>query len=115
MTEMMTTIELIRVGALSWDELAGLAMHDHQTIRGAAIQALIERYGAQDRTIELLRSLALEPRNRTPMMGTISLAHVCMKHLHDSSSEHARASYAELLSGWPAEDRNDLDWFIRRG
>jgi hypothetical protein len=115
MKDVIDIIQRIKSEPLSWAELAGLARHPNQSVRGTAMQFLANRYGRDEQTVKLLEELARAEANHTRVMGTVTLAQTCVKLLDGIDTDSARKAVASLVSSWPEEDRGDLEWFRQHG
>ncbi len=111
-TQVEETIAAIRAG-LPNSNLLSLIKHPNQSIRGCALQALVETQ-SQD-IIPVIEDFINAPENRKHFMGTVSLSHFALKLLHSIDSVEARESIEGLLKVWPESDREDMEWFLAHG
>lgn len=114
MNDIKKVIDNIKAG-LSCSELVGLLSHANQSVRGTAVQSLVERFGNEEIVVEALKSFIERAENRKPAMGTASLSHLAMKLLATIDTPAARATFGQLQRGWPNGDRADLEWFLKNG
>jgi hypothetical protein len=114
MNDVRKTIDLIK-GGLGRDEILSLLADANQSVRGSAVQSLVERFPHDDGTIDVLRTFIERAENRKPAMGTVSLSHLAMSLLATIGTPTARTTFDELRQSWPEHDKADLEWFIKNG
>jgi hypothetical protein len=115
MNDVIAIVERIKHEPLDWIELAELTDHPNQSVRGTAIQFLASRFGGEERCVKLLEKLARDDVNHTRVMGTITLAQMCVKLLEGIGTDSAKNAVKSLISTWPEKDRADLEWFRQNG
>lgn len=113
-TDVLETIEQIKAG-LSRKALIALLSDENQSVRGSAIQSLVERYGNDATVVCDLKQFIEKPENRKPAMGTISLSHLAMKLLAGIQLTEAQSVFEILMGAWPEADLADLQWFLSNG
>jgi hypothetical protein len=113
-SDVLATIEQIKSG-LPRAALSGLLSDRNQSVRGSAVQSLVERFGNDAAVVSDLKRFIEEPENRKPAMGTISLSHLAMKLLAEVELPEARSVFESLKAAWPESDLADLQWFLSHG
>lgn len=113
-TDVLESIEQIKAG-LSREALVVLLSDRNQSVRGSAIQSLVERFGNDTAVVQDLKKFIEAPENRVPAMGTISLSHLAMRLLASLRLPDAQPVFESLKETWPEEDLADLQWFLTRG
>jgi len=113
-TDVLETIEQIKAG-LPREALIALLSDKNQSVRGCAIQSLVERFGNDAAVVHDLQKFIENPENRKPAMGTISLSHLAMRLLADLQLPNAQTVFESLKGAWPEADLADLQWFLSHG
>ena len=76
------------------------------------IAAMTSRIGNNSDLLREVVDAIVDPVNSTRLMGTVSVAHIGLKHLLEAS-ESTRKAALELLEIWPASERDELFWFLK--
>lgn len=88
-------------------------LHDESAIvRSQAIAAMTGRIGSDSNILREVVDAIVDPVNSTRLLGTVSVAHIGLKHLLEAS-ESTRKAALELLEAWPASERDDLFSFLK--
>lgn len=98
---------------LAFKETCGLVLHPSPVVRANALMHLIAHVDHTNSVEGILKLAAINPDNRVPLMGTISVAHVAVACLLRLGTHSATATANELLQAWPEPDRSDLIWYLR--
>ena len=94
-------------------ETQELLHHPSSVVRVNAVDALARRSRDGLELIEDLVTAAKHPKNDTPLMGTITVAHVAVASLFRVGTQKALAAGKQLLDEWPEPDRSDLLWYLK--
>ena len=106
---------VVKLGSklLAFEETCGLVLHPSPVVRANALMHLIAHVDHTDSVEGIMNLAAINPDNRVPLMGTISVAHVAVACLLRLGTSSGSATANELLQSWPEPDRSDLIWYLR--
>jgi hypothetical protein len=94
------------------DEIRSYLHDDSAIVRSHAIEAMTGRIGSNSELLREVLDAIVDAVNSTRLMGTVSVAHVGLRHLF-AASESTKKAARELVATWPASERDDLLWFLK--
>ncbi len=105
----------LKSGTMGVREIRELLHHRSPLIRANALEALVSPARSDAELIGELVAVARDPTNASPLMGTLSVAHVAVDCLRRVNSPEAINALESVLEAWPSGDRTDLDWYLSQG
>ena len=106
-------IDNLRSGNMTVDEIRPYLQDTAAVVRGHAIEAMAAKIADNPSLLQEVVDVILDQNNSIRLMGTISVAHVGLKSLVESSSLAANQKAKQLLVTWPEPDRGDFLWFLK--
>ena len=106
------TIDRLQSGSMKVDEIRPYLYDESAIVRSQAIAAMTGRIGSNSELLREVVDAIVDPVNSTRLMGTVSVAHVGLRHLF-AASESTKKAARELVATWPASERDDLLWFLK--
>lgn len=109
---LQNTINRLQSGSMHVDEIRPYLHDESAIVRSQAIAAMTSRIENDSDLLREVVDAIVDPENSTRLMGTVSVAHIGLKHLLEAS-ESTRKAALELLETWPASERENLFWFLK--
>jgi len=108
-----STIEYLKGDSVSPEDAIRCLEHEAALVRVNAVDALGRLATRHDHLVDQLVAAIRDPRNRTVLMGTVTVSHVAVANLVRVGTERARSAAAQVLGEWTGDDRDDLLWHLR--
>ncbi len=106
-------IERIRAGGLTATELIGHFSHPSALVRVNAMEVLASCGEQTLEAVEAFRRVALDPGNRTRLLGVLTVADIAVACLLRIGSSAADETANELIALQKEPHRSDLVWYLR--
>jgi hypothetical protein len=101
----------VRANDVSLVELAHMARTGNRGLKGASLMRLVELYGQDPATVQLLEELATSSSKNEILMGTATVGHLCLLLLQKVDKD----VFARLCKSWDPADVERMTETLRAG